>query len=309
MHLLVGPVGQAATVQLAPLLARWRTPLIVTGAGANTLRSDERSPWIAHNSLQHWRGSWALGAWAAQRPGASTAPRVAVVTSLYDSGFDHLYAFKAGVASHGGTFVGTFISDALPGSHDLPALLAGLEQSRPDTVFVLHSDPFARQLLTAIAGTPALAGSLVMTTGLSQVAGGSPAQAGPKVVSWSPRLDFAENWAFLGHVGRQGRSDSFAMLGYETAQLIARLLSEIGDGLQRPGGFSEGLARLGPVGPRGPLAFDAERHSFRAPLYLQGADGGLTPLMGAEAVTEEHPKIAALHAGARSGWLTDYLFD
>ncbi len=306
VDLLVGPVGPAATILLAPILERWRTPLIVAGAGADTVRPGERSPWIAHNTLNHWRGSWALGAWAAQHPGT----RVAVVSSLYDSGFDHLYAFEAGVASSGGELVGTTISDALPGHHDLLPVLAALEAGRPDAIFVLHSDPFAHQLLAAIGKTPTLAKAAVMTTELSLLAAGSAAGTPLRLTAWSPRLEFEENRAFLARFGHhRGAVDSFTMLGYETAQLVGGLLAGIGDEVHRPGRFTYGLAQLTMAGPRGPLRFDANSHSFRAPSYLQDAGGGIATLATvADAVTEQDERIRALHAGPRSGWLSDYLF-
>jgi ABC-type sugar transport system substrate-binding protein len=302
MALLIAPVGPVAAGRLAPLLARIRTPLLAVGSGADSVRSDECSPWIVHLTLQQWQASWALGAWAAAR-----AERIAVATSVYGGGFDHLYTFRSGVAAHGGNVVGTVVSDAETGRHDLATTLATLERLRPRALYLLYADPFARTLAAAMAERPALAETLLLGTGLTGEIADPAMGRMARVVTWSPRLEGDANWAFLARSGRPpvGLAAGFAVLGYEAAQLAARLLAALGE---RPGSrrLASTLPTLTSSGPRGRTEYVEAARRFDAPLYLEVGGAHVTPLAGA--IDEHHPTLQALHRAPRSGWLTDFPF-
>jgi ABC-type branched-subunit amino acid transport system substrate-binding protein len=302
MALLIAPVGPVAAGRLAPLLARIRTPLLAVGSGADSVRADERSPWIVHLTLQQWQASWALGAWAAERAGT-----VAVATSLFAGGYDHLYAFRSAVTAHGGRLVGTVVSDAATGRHDLDGTLDRLERLRPRALYPLYPDAFAQRLAAATAQRPALAGSLLLGTGLTGPITGAAAERSTRVTAWSPRLANDASWTFLTRAGRrpEGVAAGFTLLGYEAAQIAQRLLEAIGD-RAAPERLAAALPTLTGGGPRGRTRYLEAAGRLDAPLYLEVGGRAPAPLPGA--VGEHHPALRALHRAPRSGWLTDYPF-
>ncbi|UCH24903.1 MAG: ABC transporter substrate-binding protein [Trueperaceae bacterium] len=302
VDLLIGPLSSAAVERLAPLLQSHRVPLLVTGPGANTVRPEERTPTIFHNTLHHWQGNFALGAWAARHLGLNGA----MLTSIYDSGFDHLYAFEAGVLSVGGR-VETIVTDATPGEHRLTETLDALQAAKPEFIHLLHSDLLAthlvRQLQASGTSVPVIGSDLAITS--REFTSRGPTLPDLKVAtSWTPHLPTIANRDFVQLYRHRYRSDpdAFAMLGYESTQLLEQALQHVAGGSS----LQQALATVSVEGPRGKVRMGAEQQSIQAPLYLFDtvSERVLTELTP---VTEEHEAIRQLHAGPRTGWLTDYL--
>ena len=313
VDLLAGALSSAAVVEIKASLEEARTPLIVTNFGANTVRPEEESPFVFHNTLNHWRRSFTAGAWATREFGA----RALVVASLLDSGFDHLYAVEAGVKAAGGEVAAILVTDRMPGEHDLVGVLAALEETRPNFIYLLHSDPVAallvRRLAERSAGrVPLVAADMMMSDSLLAMQGAA-AQGVAGVAAWSIGLPLAENHSFVARYRRWTRQepDSFAMLGYETAQLLEQALTVAGGA--RGGTLLAALGRAEVTGPRGRVQMQPLTRRTVAPNYLQQVQlvgGSLEPVVLREMDTA--PGVAgvlsSLHAAPRSGWLHDYPF-
>lgn len=97
LDFLIGMVTPAVAAQLHERLVSSGTVFVNATVGANVPREIDRSAHVLHSSLAHWEASWALGRWAAQHLGR----RGIVATSLYDSGYDALYAFRRGFEGGG----------------------------------------------------------------------------------------------------------------------------------------------------------------------------------------------------------------
>lgn len=134
-------------------------------------------------------------------------------------------------------------------------------------------------------------------------------------LSWAPGRPTTENRAFTAAIHRATSRppDVFAVLGYETARLIAEGLAAVeGDG-DRLDGLGGALKAAAPETPRGRVAMDPDTHLTRFPLYVREVrtrNGAL----GNDVVAELNPLqnlergVAALRSGPKTGWLNAYDF-
>src|SRR5947207_1750842 len=90
-----------------------------------------KNPFVVHNSLLYWQGSYALGQWATRH----VARRAFVATAFADSGYDTIYAFRQGFESTGGTILGGFVTDRPHEAAGLPQLIAAIRDANPGVVY------------------------------------------------------------------------------------------------------------------------------------------------------------------------------
>ncbi len=298
VDLLVGAVGSETVAALSPLLAARKRLLVVANFGANIVRKDERSPFVFYNTLNHWQTSYEVGKWAAE----SFGPKAMAITSLYDSGYDHLYAFETGVTDAEG-IVATHLTDNNSVEHDLPATTARIEEVRPDFIYLLHSDPIAgvltSQLKQMSLGIPIVTSEALMHLSTQTGQLNTNVQSG---LRWSAKLENQENQMFKALFAKQNHrsADVFAMLGYETAQLLDKAL-ERSEGRTSPAVLSRALKGLEFFGPRGQIRLDPKAQSTLSPIYFQKAES----LVGEE--PQRLTSLKAIYREQRTGWTHDYL--
>lgn len=311
VDLLIGPVSSPLTSRLSPLLQASGALLVVTDAGTSVPRDGELDPNIFHSSLDYWRASWAMGEWAARHLGR----RALIASSFYESGYDSLYAFQLGFESAGGSVAETFVSHVPPDGAGWDELIAAIRRARPDLVYALYSGPLATDFVQAYAAA-GLAGQIPLaaspfTVDEAFLPDHGPAALGIRsVLPWAGGLATVENAAFVAAYREQtGRTpDAFALLGYDTARLVAAGLQAAG----RAGGLRQALAGLRLSSPRGSLRMDAASQQTRSPLYLrevrQGASGLENAVVGVlDAVADTDPRLQSLRSSPRTGWLHPYL--
>ena len=299
------PINPALTQRLAEHGA----VLLMSGAGANLPRAVDDSPYVFYHSLGLWQGAWALGAWAAKNLGK----RASIISSFYDSGYDHLYAFQLGLENAGGELLRTRVTGLR--SSDLADALTQLKHDRPDFAAPFYSSAASSSFLDAYtaAGLSSLpmAGSGFLAGG-DGLAHASRAMGAYTALGWGSGVSGAQAWGFRSTYQRQMRvvPTAFDLLGYETAALIDAAYQRIDTGTAS--GLSEAFRALQVSSPRGALQLAKPWPMTSGALYLRQArsvPGGLenmvlTPLPGPDYASAS---IRAWRAALKTGFSSAYL--
>jgi branched-chain amino acid transport system substrate-binding protein len=312
VDLIVGSLSSGTAATLHPLLHERQTPLLISNIGANLTRDDRQSPYIIRNSFSYWQSSWALGRWAAGNLGKQAF----VTSSFYDSGFDSLYAFQLGFESAGGAITSTKVTHLPTETGELQTLMAEIQQAQPDLVFATYSGTQASDFVRAYAQAglspriPLLgSGFLVDESLLFQQ--GNAALGIKTALPWAHTLELPANQAFTSAFQDfSGRpADPFAVLGYDTARLIAQCACDT----RSPEQLRQALATASFESPRGPGHMNSMLLEIETPLYLRevrASAGGLsnTVIDKLPALPTHDASINALRASTKTGWSTAYLY-
>lgn len=255
--------------------------LIIASAGENILRPEDALPNIFHTSLHLWESNHALGRWAVETYGQ----RGVISSSLYDSGFDALYAFQMGVEDAGGEILRTHLQleqSAAASAATASALRDLLAAQRPDFIFHMHSQtPEAEIELAALAES---FGIPLLRTSFTAV----PSAEGAVVTAFEPGTRPDSIW-----------QAAYTRLGLDTAALTVTALAASQAHAAKTQAICEAL--------RGHPSMHPLRQTLNAPLHLHRSQRGLAtvsalPAVDCDCVTD---KIAA--GGPKTGYITPYL--
>lgn len=296
VELLVGLLG--AEAYHGPIQAARERGRLMIGAtlGENLAREHQTNPNLFHASLGMWQASWALGDWAARNVGRT----VLIATSFYDSGYDTLAAFRLGFEGGGGRVLDTLVTHRPgdPGSHDVPALLGRSAARAADCVFASYCGPRAAEFVPAYAAadlasrTPLLGSSFLVDDDLLQTQGAAAAG-----------ITMCCGWD-------AGTPDVFALLGGETAQLVAAVVA--GGRLQQTEHARRALESATITSSRGRLIMSRAAQTLHGPLYLReiqrSADAYRSVSIAQLApIGPGGARVAALRSGVKTGWINGYL--
>lgn len=309
IDMMIGLVNPSVAISLQSTLEAANIPFLASGLGENVARNVEYDSNIYFHTLGLWQSNWALGQWAAANLGSSAV----LGSSAYDSGFDAVYAFRAGFESAGGQIVANPITHAPGDTSGFTGLLASIRETRPSFVFAGYYGQLAVDFLKAYAaaglsGTTPLVGTSYLTDQrVLQASGGAP---GIKTAaSWSQALVTPENQAFVAaYQGKTGTNpNSFALLGYEAAQIVAGAAKLAGT---NNWSMNDALGVVQFSGPRGLISMS--NHSTNGAVYLQEVErqGKTTQnvvLFVLKSNAEQDGRIADLRTSAKTGWLNTYL--
>jgi branched-chain amino acid transport system substrate-binding protein len=315
VDLLVGMLSSAATMPLHDLLQAHQVPFIVTNVGANVIRSRGQSPYIFRTSLNHWQANWAAGSWAANHIGK----KAFVATSFYESGYDTAYMFSRGLERAGGTVLGRQVTHRPRETDTFTPLLAAIKQTNPDLVYAAYSGQQALDFTTAyanagLAGRVPLVGSGFMLDESLLGQYGDAAIGSISGFAWSPELDTTENRAFAAaYRTSTGRTaDPFAVLGYDSARLIADALDATAGNSSNSDNLLKALRTRELHSPRGSLVMDQWTQSVVGPLYIrevrqhQGSFSN-SVIAKIDASPAFDADAAAIRSSVKTGWLNAYL--
>lgn len=284
---------------LAPLLTAHRLPLLNAYLDANVARTEAEAPFVFELGLPVWQANFAAGQLAAAQIGG----RGLLVASLYESGFDSLYAFQLGMQAAGGEVTGPVITHRPPGPPQWTALAEAVRVARPDFVAAALAGPEIPEFLQAFERL-GLAGRLPLV-GLGLLAmTPAPAVTGA-VAGWRRDLSWPANQAFVGAYERATGQpvEVFAALGHTAGQWLAQAAPAIDDWRTqalpalRQATFE---APLGPVTGHGQFASGPLwAHRLGSPLGV-GLEPRLAPL------TATDPHVAEIRTALKTGWLHAY---
>jgi branched-chain amino acid transport system substrate-binding protein len=305
IDLLVALINRGVLGPLRPQLHERQLPLLIADAGADVWRSAQDSPYILRNSLSYWQSNWALGRWA----GAEIGQRAFIATSFYESGYDALYAFRAGLSAAGATSDELVVTHRPDQEADFDALMRKITLARPDFVYAAYSGPQATAFLQAYAAA-GLAGRTPLLGGAALVDELQPAAHGAyTALPWSAALTTDANQDFVRrYVAQYGQMPlAGAALGFDTAALIGHALDASGG--RTGSALRDALAAQSYLGVRGPVAFLAGAQEITAPIYLRQFDAGSsTQRVIARLATDGVAALAAdLSTSLKTGWTNAYL--
>jgi branched-chain amino acid transport system substrate-binding protein len=314
-NLLIGLLTPSVASTLGSFLEANRTLLVAADVGANIPRQNEHHPSIFYHTLANWQSNYALGEWAASKLGR----RAFVATSFYDSGYDSLYAFRLGFERGGGAVAQTSVT-GLPGDPaSMASLMEAIAKAQPDFVYGAFCGQRASDFVAAYARSglsariPLVGSAFLVDESLLPVQ--RSAALGVKSAFSSPAADSPEQQAFLAAYRNGGKQtpDAFALLGYETAQLVSEAVSGAGKDAIQTEKLKGALSTARFTGPRGPIAMDPTTQSTGGgALYLrevQRQGGALRNVAIAklDSITENDARVEALRNSPKTGWLNAYL--
>lgn len=310
---VVAGVSALVANRLGPLFVGRQASLVVANVGAHVVTPASKSANVVHNSLLYWHASYASGRWAAANLG-----RTAFIASCQcDSGYDTIYAFRRGFESAGGTIVGEAVTHIDPANDGLAALFGAVRSSGASVLYGLYSGSnateFVQSYASSGAGAVLVAGSLAVEDCMLPAIG-APASGVANCAAWTAgRATRASQNFARAFTARFGRfPDPFAVLGYDTAVLVAegvRRAVKNGLGQRR---LCEALAGASIASPRGQLVVDPATNTVTGPLWMrrvQRTSSGLTNVDIAQVppVASFPSALSPLGAGPVAGYLNEYL--
>jgi branched-chain amino acid transport system substrate-binding protein len=307
---IVATISSPLARLLAPLARERGIPLIVANAGGHLDPPAPDNPFVLHNSLLYWQASYAMGTWLAR-----SSRSAFIASSFADSGYDALFAFRAGFEAGGGSIVGSHVTHVEPADNGLPAALDEIRSARPGVVYAFYSGPAAREFLRAYRSTGISApvtGPAFLAEDFALRAAGRDAAGVKTASSWTHADKNAANLAFVDAYARKtGRpADPFAVLGYDSANLIATGLARARSAGLPPNRLVEALGGVSLESPRGQLAVDPSTSAVTGPLHVREVRRTLTGSANAVlAPLQPVPKTPAGLAGVEncSGYLNEIL--
>jgi len=322
VSLVTGVMNNAAASNLRAFVRDEKFVLVAGSLGECMSRKSDIDPMTFHSNLNLWQANWAMGRWAARNMGESCV----VVSSLYDSGYDSLEAFRLGFTSAGGSVRGTLIPDSDPKGPDYKALFSSIAETRPDFIHVLYSGRQAAEFIKAY-GSSGLAGkvplacsSYLLTEDFLKAAG--PLAAGIKTcMPWQSGL-FSGTGLLAGgkddfpgkYAAKTGRAlDAFGLLGYETSGIILSALSSTRGNTKDISALARAFDGAAFVSPRGRLNMDPKTNATSGPLYIHevGVGGGrpFTKAIAESGCPSEYDnRMRSMWAAERSGWHNAYVY-
>lgn len=311
VHLVVGAVNPDVVPHLRDLYEDRQRVFIASNAGENVVPSAASHPLIFHHSLGYWQANQALGAWAAENLGQ----KAFIVSSLYDSGYDALATFRNGFEQAGGQVSQVYISHTNAKTDRIETTFDEIRKSGADFVYALYCGKPAVEFVQAyaasgLAGKIPLAGSGFLVEDYVLTSQARSALGIWSALSWAGRLDNPENQVFLvAYQIQNGRpADIFAVLGFDTARLIAEGVETAGGDLDQTDRLVAALEMVRFNGPRGLVTVDPGAHIVSTPLYLRQVAQEVS-LVFNQVISELPPPLAAEKtlAAIKSGWLNAYL--
>lgn len=269
--LIIGAVTPRTARSVGEALSGSHSVFLNVEPGAHLQRARDVHAKVFHHTLQLWQAHYATGVAAIAR-----GKRAAVLSSFHEAGYDGTSAFIAGFHSVGGTVVSQVVNRA-PGQQISPfQSVAELRQRHPDFIYINASGARAVELTHAV-GADALPAPFAQTS-------------------------IAESKFARDYQQTAGRAaDAYALLGYESGQLI---LSAAADRFaDHDRSLREALSHVEFASPRGLVRMQPETQTTNATAYVDAGGGILKNLI---AISESEARAHAGWSQAVSGWSLPY---
>ena len=316
VDLMVGILGTEVANQFEGLFAKKQVPFVVCNAGEYfPVKKLRDNPYLFFNTLNLYQSAYQSGQFATSKYGK----RGVIISSLYDSGYDSLFAFSQGVLSSGGTVEETHVMKTNENDRVSKAI-ARINQINPDYIYILLSgdqaSDFIIQYKTQCGNRIPLIGTPFLTEGTNLPMLGKFALNLESFTPWDKKTTNPVNVEFCKKYIETYRSepDLFSSLGYETGTMIYQALSNSAGNYSGPS-LCKSLADVTFNSPRGEFSVDKQSGWSQTPLYQIRIENQLmsnTPvaqvIKKVEQIAAMHPDFMPLENDYRSGWLNPYLF-
>jgi ABC-type branched-subunit amino acid transport system substrate-binding protein len=227
INLLVGLLNSDIAIEIGDLVKNAKVPTIIANAGENYLvNKAKENPWLFFNSLNLFQNSFLAGKTAVEKYGKN----IAVITALYDSGYDSLFAFYKGVELAGGKITETYLRN----EKDVDFISKTLDRIKKETVNGIYvllngnlADDFFRTISQEKLSVPIITTSFACDENRIVNLGGA-ANGIQSFQTWTKNLNNRENQDFVSAYKKKysRETDQFGFLGYETGLIINDSLSK-----------------------------------------------------------------------------------
>lgn len=307
IDVLVAAVAAPVLPRVAALCAERRVALVVANSGAHVTPASLRG--VVVNSLQLWQSAFAMGRHAGRRLGSSL---FSIVASP-DAGYDSVYALSRGFTGAGGRLLGHAFTHG--GTKGVVEAARAARASGAAVVSIHATGQRAVEIVRACRAAGVQGSLVVDPLGFEPGARGRAvlARAGAWTASsWSHEggnahaRDLARAW------GRQvgGRPDAWAVLGHDTALLVAegaRRVRRRGGGMRT---LASTLRHARVRGARGLQVVDPTTGVVSTPLLVRRARRGdllaTRVLARPGRVPGDAPAMVVQSRPDKSGYLDEY---
>ncbi len=315
VDLMVGLIGNEVAGQFEDLFSKKQVPFVICNAGEYyPVQKLRKNPYLFFNTLNLFQTAYAAGQFATSKYGK----RGFVVTSLYDSGYDSVYAFNRGVESASVSVEETLVMK-MNENDFVSKAIARINAVSPDYVYVLLSGNQANDFIIQYNNEEnplPIVTSPFVTDGCNLPMLGNYAGNLESISPWDKKADNQANREFCKTYLSTYHSepDLFSALGYETGLMIYLALANAA-GNYSGQSLSKSLAEIKLNSPRGKFSVDKETGWTQTPLYQLKIEKNLLGSIPVARVSGErqpaeatHNDFAELDNNFRSGWLNPYLF-
>ncbi|MBN2709973.1 MAG: ABC transporter substrate-binding protein [Calditrichaceae bacterium] len=307
VNCIVGLLNTEVAHQISEITGEVQMPVFISNAGENfPSKGMMNNPNLYFNSLSMSHNASLAGKFMIENFGK----KIAIVASLYDAGYDTMYAFRRMVEQQSGCIPIVFINDNdNPGFNE--QTLSRLAEDDTDGLFLLMNGKAAASFLLAYQqkgiNIPIVTTSFVtdesmllhLSTNINNVYHFS---------SWIKNLDNSVNKQFVAAYRNEYNKepDQFAVLGFETGLIVDKILVENKNKNQSK--------QICIDAPSGKLTVNTEFGYVQSPSYLckVKTSGFLIPENTIlEKINIEDSFINILstdETNLHSGWLNPYLF-
>jgi branched-chain amino acid transport system substrate-binding protein len=265
--------GQHLAQPLAELFNQSKKVLFILTLGENLHLYPTLSPYVYHISFELWKSMWAIGAYIGEQP----SKKVAVLTSLYDSGYLMPFTFNKGLECKGGKLVYThMVSPQTNFETDKYQFLKNFIASGADAIMINSSGKnainlwhnyieFAELENVAIYGSPfGLADYLLpehITTRVNNTY---------TCTAWSTAMELPQNQYFVNSYIEETNNipSPFALLGYEAGIFIKSIVENSQGEKISPKLISEKMRTTQLISPRGKLIIDKQNNYIFSTHFL-----------------------------------------
>lgn len=314
VDLVVGVLNSEVASHVGSMFKNAKLPAIIANTGESYLINESKqNEFLFFNSLNLFQAAYHSGKYVVDKFGKN----VAIITSLYDGGYDALFAFRQGVESTGGNISETYLSNQNDNNF-ISGTLDKLKQSPPDCIYLFmhgnESDEMIRNLHFSHLHIP------VVTTAFSTeehrlVNLGEAAESIISISSWNKKLDNKENRVFVDQYLKNYRKnpDLFSVLGYETGQIIYNSLSRCAGDFSGER-ISRSLKTCVIESPRGKIWINEKSGMVNNQLVVNQTIKSFfgipenSMIDTLNPISEFDEQFASLDNNLRSGWLNPYLF-
>lgn len=314
VDMVVGLLNSDVSVDFGEFVEQKQVPTLIANTGENHLtQKAKKNPYLFFNSLNLFQNSYVAGKYAVEKYGKN----IAVVTSLYDCGYDALIAFYKGVESAGGTIVETYVNKQNKDDF-IDKTIDNLENEEIDGIYVFLNgnlaDDFFRTAHQRKMTIP------ILTTSFASedhrlINIGNAALGIQSFSAWSKELKNNENQTFVSNYNKQYSKDpdQFGFLGYESGILISDSFVKCQSNFSG-NKLAEAFRSCKIKSPGGDISINANSGLVNNPVYLCKIEASTfsVPQNSIEkefvSVSEFDDVFVSLDKDLRSGWFNPYLF-
>ncbi|MBS1913377.1 MAG: ABC transporter substrate-binding protein [Bacteroidetes bacterium] len=305
---VVGMMNPSAARWVRDMFEDGSVPFLAVHAGERIGDRAGSSPYLFQSTLGLWQGAYRAGTWAAKHLGS----RCAIASSFVESGFDIGPAFRLAFERAGGTVVHSVVTNARAERLEPRTVVKQIVNAAPDFVLSLHATAADGDFLNAYAASAAACGIPVISIDPRAPLSAGNAPGGGTILSrlrtytvgvWAPAFAPEESRLFASRFQRNGHGapNAFALLGYDTANLIDHALLTTGNDVRE---LAAAFPTMSLASARGTLSVDQEGGTLAGPHYLLSSGIGAQPIALAG---DDVEVLASNEIPRRHGWISSYL--